>query len=338
MVTTLGDGPLADRTGARTAVLMVKYAAPAGVLEASVEDLEPVEKVASAYADAGKTFPVHTPSAAWASAAHYHATLSTDTKVGNRIKAALDQHRLFGEWSRLEQNRPVPAESRHYGLPDSKKYPLDTAEQVKAAADYFTKYSDQFTPTDLQTFSRNVLSAGERVPGALSNAVVDQIEAAAGLGRLASTWKEAFDQRIWHATRDKLPALVEVLKEASASPPTDPVLAATHLRAVDRVNNWQLPDPLTQLCDETPSAARRKLAAMVRAADGSWYKRADLNKIPDETLSNLFDLPAVVSNTARCSLLQEKCAAFREVLDHHGVSPVEVPRDPRVDWAALARS
>lgn len=332
-------GPTTDRTGAAVAELMTKFAAPAAVAGADDADLTNHAPLAVNFADRERTYPIHTPKAAWASAAFYHATGSSDDTVASRIKEACVRHRLFGEWDRLSAvARPGDTPPAvHYALSEPNRYPLQSPGQLKSAADYFATYADRFDPMDRREFALSVVGAMERHPGTLTEKVAAVFEAEAGLGRLAGDWKWAFDDRIRLATMENQPELVEALKEASSVPPPDIAVAAAVLREVDQRNRWKLDDPLAAMSDLTPTEARRKLAGVTLAADGSWYEKAALDAVPDEAVSALFDAPVVVSSATRSELLAspEKSAAFRQVLADHEVFPVEEPRR-RVDWAAVA--
>lgn len=336
----LCDGPASDPTGAAAAALMVKYAAPESVRAAPDVDLVNHAPLAVNFADRGRTYPVHTAKAAWASAAFYHAGGSTDSAVADRIKKACETHRLFGEWEKLAASaRPAPPDApTRYALPAVRKYPVDTADQVKAAAAYFALYADRLEAADRREFAANVVKAAAAHPGALGTDAANRLELEAGLGRLADGWKRAFDDRARLAAAENLPELAEAIKEASSAPPPDTAVAAAMLREVDRRNNWKLDDPLAVLADETPTTARMKFASLAKAADGSWYSREDLAAVPDDAVSSLFGAPVVVSDSYKAALLADptKCASFRVVLADHGVHAVEEAPRPRVDWAALA--
>lgn len=342
MSSSLPPGPIADRTGAATAVMMVKFAAPAEVLAGDVSDLFSAAPLRVNFADAGRQFPVHTPSAAWASAAHYHAAGCDDPAVGGAIKSAFARHRLFGEWDRLaEVARPKAEKSAsagRYAVPSANKYPIDTPELVKKAAEYFEAHADRFRDDERKEYALNLAKAAADFRGTLPDAQLYRLEAEGGMGRLSSGWKQAFDDRIKVATRENLPDLAKALTEAASVPPEDPTKAAQHLRRIDRVNRWELNDPLGVMIDLTPTKAAAELASVVKAADGSWYAKADLGAVPDDTVHHLFGTPPVLSAAGRAELLKSaaSCGAFRAVLADHGVHPVEHAPRRRVDWAAEA--
>lgn len=336
----LGDGPLADPTGVRVAAVFEKYAAPAAVLAAPPGDLFDRPVLRRDYADDGRQYPVHTKLAAWASAAAYHDAGSDHPEVGARIRRACDVHRLWGEWDRLKAAAAADRAARaprvtRWALPDRKKYPLDTAEQVKAAAAYFARYADRLPAADRKTYAGELVKAAAGT-GGLPPAALARLEAEAGLGRPAADPGLAFRTRAAAAVDPALKAAL--LKAAAAAGGLDPLGAADLLRRVDRRVGWDAPDPLAQLVGETPTTAREKLAGVVEAATGNWYRLADLDRVPDATVAAVFGTGPVVSRDAKAGLLKaaSTARAFEDVLRGHGVAPAERARRPRVDWAGLA--
>lgn len=343
MTPFLSAGPKTDRTGAVTAGLMTKFAAPSAVSAAPVQSVHDAADVAANFADpfGRREYPIHSPASAWASAAFYHSTGSTDPEVAGRIKEACYRHRLFGEWERLEAAaRPAAvktAAASAYALPAAGRYPIDTPEQIKSASDYFHVHAAAFPDADRREFARNTARAANRYPDLLPAERLHRLQAEAGLGRLSGSWKSAFEVRIRLAEIENQTDLASALKSASASPPEDTAAAAALLRRVDRVNGWRVADPLDVIVDLTPAKAAADLSTVVKSADGSWYRRADLARVPDSTVAVLFGAPPVASGEYRAGLLKsaETAKAFQAVLADHGVRPVREAR-ARVDWARLA--
>jgi len=341
-MTTLHPGPTADRTGVVTAGLMIKYAAPAAVRGEPVDAAVSPAPVAANFADpfGRREYPIHTPAAAWASAARYHDTGSDDPAVAARLKEACDRHRLFGEWDRLKAARAEPAAPpppAAYALPAAKKYPVDTAEQVKAAAAYFSSYADQFDPQDRREFAANTAKAAAAFPGAVDAPTLSRLQAEGGFGRLAKGWKTAFEVRARMAELTGEGALAAAIKAAAAAAPADPVAAVILLRRVDKAAGWAMTDPQEAVIDLTPAKAAEELKDAVRAADGTWYRKSALAAVPDATLCELFGAPPVASAAYREGLLKaaDTSTRFREVLADHGVEPAAVPK-ARPDWKKLA--
>lgn len=342
----LGTGPAADPTGGLAAGVMRKFAAPAKVLDADPGDLFGPPKVASNFADPGYQYPVHTPAAAWVSAAVYHQAGSDDPEVAERIKAACDDHRLWGEWDRLKAAAaPPPPPEPAWALPAVKKYPLGTAADVKQAATYFVTYADRLSTADRRTFAAETVKAAAAQAATLDPAVRDRLEAEAGLGYPAppAAWRAECEKRAY-MVKDTNGKLAETLTKLAASyldgvPVTeDPVEAAATLRELDKVAGLDLTDPLRGLVAETPSSARAKLASAVRAASGNWYSLKDLDRVPDQTAAELRPGPVVWSKEAKARLLEDGPTAgvFEQILVDHGAEPVARAPRPRVDWASLA--
>jgi hypothetical protein len=333
-------GPLADVTGRRTAVLLTKYAAPTHVTDAAATDVMAPPAVRVNFADDARTYPVHTPAAAWVSAAAYHDAGAAHPTVGAAIKRACDAHGLTGEWERLEGLRPGPvkaASAGRFALPAERKYPLDTAAQVTAAAAYHTAYAHLMPADARQTYAAETVKAAAAV-GGLSFHETCRLEREAGLGRRADDWERVF------VVREKLAAaedagLVAALAEArgvfAKSGDDCAPAAATVLRALDRARGWKLSDPLEGLIGWTPAAAKAALDGVVKAASGAYYARADLDRVPDDVIVAALGLDApVLDGTAKAAALSSATTGgvVEQLLADVGVKPVNpAPRD-RVTW------
>lgn len=57
----------------------------------------------------------------------------------------------------------VAAETQHYCLPGSKKYPVDSYEQVKEAEQYFDAHISDFVPEDRRTYAQNLSVRAEEL-------------------------------------------------------------------------------------------------------------------------------------------------------------------------------
>ena len=340
-------GPLADRTGCKAAALFVTYAAPAAVTAAPVEDIFDVPKVAANFADGGYTYPISTPAAAWASAAAYHDSGADDPATAGRIKDACDRHRLSGEWDRLKAAaaRPAPAEGR-YALPAAKKYPLDTAAQVKAACAYLPPHADRLSGAERVEYAANVLKAAADLKVDLAPDGLYRLEAEAGLSRPADGWRNELTTRAGLAKLAGDADLVGLFEKAAAGPSADhvgafrnPAELAELLRSVDRRMGWSLPDPLLGVSGDTPSSAAAKLAGAVKAASGNWYLLDDLDRVPDAPLVELFGLPPVLSKEAKAALLADpgRGAAAEAVVAGYAEPAERAPRR-RLDWDKWAGS
>lgn len=335
-------GPYADPTGNRSAALMDKYAAPDEVLDAPTGSVTDRPATRADYADEGRCFPVHTPAAAWLSAAHYLDAGSRNEKVAGEIRNALLRHRLWDEWDRLadaaaaNERTKAAAETHRYALPDRKRYPLDTADDVRTAAAYFTRHADSFSHDDRRKYASAVVTAADDHRVDLGSDL-RRFEAEAGLGLLSRSWRDAVTCRTKLAADDA--GAAAALEKASAAPPDDPLELVGLLRDLDKVASWDLPDPLDDVIGETPSTAREKLAGAVRAHSGRWYRIGDVAAVPAADIDAVV-APlgvAIASNEKRAALLAdpETGTAFEELLLDRGVRYVAHDRE-RADWVGLA--
>jgi len=210
----LAPGPLTDSTGAKVLSLLQKYAAPDDVLEGNLEEVVDVPNIAVNFADSTRTYPVHNKTAAWVSAAAYHAGRSECKTTGDYIKKACEYHGIGGEWDRLSKARPAAetvAGVQHWGLPEAQKYPLDSEYQTKIAAEYFRKYASDFDPDERMTFADNLVKAAERHPGAVSPDALHRLEAEAGQAMLHPQWELEFDMRVKYAQERGLKEVEQIL-------------------------------------------------------------------------------------------------------------------------------
>lgn len=363
-----GNGPYGDPTGYHVARVMEKFAAPTSVLDAPIDHLTTRPVVRNGYADDARTYPVHSPAAAWVSAAFYLESGAPDTKVAASIRDALTTYRLGREWARMEvleaterTAKEAAAAPKRFALPAEKKYPIDTPEEIKRAAAYFMEHKDRFSGSNRRTFAAEVVKAAGDDSIRIDLDTAWRLESEAGLGRLAPSWKRVFHSRIKLASLNGNADLTTVLEKEASAAPSDPVALAGMLREVDRACKWDLPDPLTELISDTPTTATEKLAGLVRSATGKWYAKAALDAIPDKLITDLFaDAPSlsfidldttdvrgqsarfglpVVSSAKKAELLMDPkfCDRLEAVLSDHDTQPVG--QDPvKTDWAALARS
>jgi hypothetical protein len=345
MNTFLGDGPMVDTTGARTASVMIKFAAPEDVRESHPDDVFAVPKVACNFADRDYHYPTHTAAAAWVSAAMYHATDSDHPYVAERIKAACDFHRLWGEWERLEKaakeerTRVVKfAGVIRWALPAAQKYPLDTAEQVKQAAAYFARYADEFSDADRKTFAAETAKAAYNLGWTGRAEDLHLLEAEGGLCRPSADPKRPFLARAKYAADGKIMDLAAALVKAADEAGKDPVEDAAILRRIDKRAGWNYGNPIHETTGETVSAVRKKIASAAKAVSGNWYNVADIGRVPAGFLSQALGAGPVMSEPVFRRLLSDptKSAAMEQILENHGVKPVSVAPRERTDWAALA--
>lgn len=323
--------------------MMEKYSAPDSVLDAPVASLSTQPALRGAYADDARVYPIHTPAAAWVSAAYFLDNGSGNAKVAAEIKAALLRHRMWDEWERLaeaaDMNRRIKsaaAATTRFALPDQRRYPLDTPDDVARAVDYFDKYASAFDAAERKTYARSVVEAIKSAGLAAADDTMWRLEAEAGLGRLSKSWRAAVTVRTKLAADS--PEVVDALDKAAAFPPPDPLELVCALRELDKVAGWDLPDPLTAVIDETPTSAARKLASVVRAASGRWYSVGDVGAVPEAEIDLLVAPVTVASGEKRAALLADPttCPAFEALLVDRGVAHVWQDRE-RPDWQALSK-
>jgi hypothetical protein len=343
MTTAFADGPAADPTGAKTAALFAKYAAPADVLSASVDDLIGRPAVGG-YADPGtNTYPIHTKAAVWASVAAYHDNGRPDSgPVADRLKAACAFWRMGDAWAEMKEAALVSRPGViHYAIPYEKRYPLDRPEQLKAAAAYLEDHRGSFSPEEARTFASSLL-ARNAVLGVLTAGEKVAAEITAGYGTPAADWRDEFSVRTTLAKAAGDNELVAAVKaaEAAVDGGADPYAAADLLRQVDRRMKWALPDPAGRLTAVTPSAKWAAATAHARAADGSWYRVADLAAVPADAWDAVLGGGVVSAAAKRAAALADPATfpAAARLLADHGVRPAEAAPEvlPKTDWAAAA--
>ncbi len=359
-----GSGPLADSTGAVATALMVKYAMPERLLDRPVQDLIAPVKIAGMFADAEHTYPVHTPAAAWTSAAAYHDSLATDPELGRVIKEACDWFGISSEWDRLSAARPpapVPAPVAMWGLPASQKYPLDSDRQVKFAIEYYQKYANRLSPDDRRTFAGQLVKAASDKPHLLSGDNLWRMEAEAGLGLPAPGWKTELLYRAKAAKELGYEDLSEALQKIASDShevggggdsPNGNFSSAGSFRTAGELADilgkidlgmwgngekasWGKSSALEGLVGDTPSTVRAKLAQVVQGSSGRWYSIADLDRVPDELCSRLGGLGPIVSRRAKAEQLA-KSASFERLVESQGIEPLQSRAVPKTDWLAEA--
>lgn len=359
----LGTGPLADPTGARAACLMTKYAAPQYVLGADKGDLFDVPRTAANFADAEKTYPISTKAAAWTSAAAYFDAPEKNEAVGERIRGACHYLGLGDDWARLEAASKAATKQAadpgpvYFALEAEKHYPLDTVDQVKAAADYFHRYADRFDAPDRREFAHGLVKAAGRNPGLFDDVTLWKYEAEAGLGRYGDNWQDELTFRAKRAAAGGLTEVAEMLTKIAADFTQTQgsdikglsgervgtfrnagELAAL-LRQVDkRAFGEDFGSPLSGLVGDTPSTAAKKVAGFTRAAGGDLYNVADLDKMPDAVWQDMLGCGPIVSRVKKAEMLADpkKGSAAVRLLADHDVFPVERAIRARVDWKAAA--
>lgn len=322
---------------------MDKYAAPDVILECPVDAAFGRPVVRGAYADDDRKYPIDNPASAWLSAASYFDSGSTDRKVAAALQTALNEHRLGDEWERLSETadmyrRTKAAAEAPKAFALNGRFPIDTDDRVIAAVSYFAKHASAFSHDDRAAFATAVVRVmTDAVKRASDPAAVRRIEAEAGLGRPASDWRRAVTDR---ARLSDDPAATEVLNKIASAPLTDPMGLVRDLRDLDAIARWDLPDPIDTVIGETPSTAAAKLASVVPAPSGNWYRRSDLSRVSDGAVAELFasgEVP-VFSVEKRAALLTDPTTGpeFERVLNDHDVKPVQ--HSPhKTDWKALVR-
>lgn len=330
----VSPGPAADRTGAVSGAAFEKFAAPAAVRSADASawrGLFPAH-----YADPHtREFPVHTPESAAASAAVYHHLGGpADHPVAARLKAACDRQGLVGLWEKLaaEAAPPPPAAPTRFCLPAEGRYPCDTADRVKEAADYLTRFGRWMEPDDRREYARNLLAAGEDLGGLPADVV--PFEHAAGYGRPADL-DGVFVPRLKAASRFGKADLVAILERVrdSVRDGGDPYRAAEAVKAADAACGWGFGDPTEQLTGLTPSRAKAAAASVVVAPSGRVYRTEDLHVVTPEVAASWG--PSAAFRAKQAELLRTD-PAFEAAAGACGLVPVAVPAEGVIDWDALA--
>jgi len=347
--TRLAPGPMSDRTGAIAADLIRRYGMPDRLLDKSAAEIFEGTPIRTGYADTAKTYPVHSPSSAWLSAAAYHDTASSDPVVGNRIKEACEWFGVGSEWDRLEAIRPKEASAppvKTWALPHCQKYPLDTEGQVKSAANYFEQWADRFSDEDRRIYAEQLVKAADVFPSAIDADRLWRFEAEAGLGLPTDNWKTEFSVRAKKARQLGATELADAIDKAAADAEESINEFGTFRNAGELANMWKKlddrfkwgqDDPLRGMVSMTPSMARLKLASAVKAASGNWYLKSDLDRVPDEACFELCGMGPVVSLQAKVAAVSDPSSPFEKLARSMGVEPIERAPQARVDWKAESK-
>jgi hypothetical protein len=65
-------------------------------------------------------------------------------------------------WEKKSQSMVKKASEEHFALPDKKKYPINTEEQVKTAVMYFSEHAHKFKPMDAITYAMHTKLAADK--------------------------------------------------------------------------------------------------------------------------------------------------------------------------------
>lgn len=324
---------------ARLQRLVSDYAAPDYVMEASSDDLF-AGKTAVDFADpATRLYPIHTKAAAWmsAAAADDGAAGPLNPYAAARLATALRAYKLEQPVKTAAALKTAADElaARRYALPTAGRYPIQFAEEVKAAAEYFSTYGSRMDPADRREFAANTARRAVELD-CLAAGVLDKLQKEAGEGLGASA--APFALRAEAAERTGRPALAVELRKAAAdyTSPVDAPEAAALLRSVDATCGWDFPDPIDGLVTATKASAAAALDGVVRAESGNWYLVTDLDRLP-AAVKAAYGAPPVLSRGGYERLLTSKVAAgFEGVIADYGVRPAEPAPRRQADWAGLA--
>lgn len=319
-------GPLTDTTTARLISICSKFNPPDYIKTAASQDIYCSSLPKFMYADDAKTFPVNNPASTWVSAAFCLDSGVDAGPVVDRIKQAMTKFAMNGVWENMQkaaaESRPKPAPPLNYALPDKKKYPLDTKEQVSAAAEYLTKYASYFDTLDRITFANNVLTADDSVT-VLPYETRHTVEVLAGLSRPVKSAVEILNPYIGKAHRLGLLEVEAALTKAanavdSGDDPYELKCLVTRIGQDYTKLGIANTDELTAL---TPVVAKKEITNYVKAASGNVYNIVDLDKVNDDIVIKAFGAGPLVTRQKKAQLLEELGDVFEQVMKDSGVQP-----------------
>lgn len=341
-------GPAADAHGFKTAAVCRRFKAPQFVVKSSSAVLYGNRPMPAHWvADPGTgTYPLHTPAAAWLSAAFYHHNSVNDEAIAGRIKSALDNFGMDGVWDALAKRgvQTKPLESvMGYAIPSMKRYPLVDNVSIKVAAAYFCKYANELGDVAGE-FATNTLAAANEHNVDLDDEEREKLEAAAGHGKpLLQPTKVAMPYVMAAVALGEKELAGKVLKAAEAAEGgADPYKLAELLDKVGKRLNVKIAGTKEALTGLTPSRVEKIANKYVKAANGAWYEKAALSKVPAFALDAVFGTGPLVCLEKRAALLQTQGQAYYQLLADYGVNPVMVEDKPakpvKTDWASLLKS
>ena len=184
-------------------------------------------------------------------------------------------------YSNVVQNESVESTAPRktiFALPEYQKYPLDTIEDVKSAADYFGKYASKMEPEYRPVYARNVMDRAQELKLEVTDEIVKYAMPVYKDGNIIA---QHLKQRI-HIAPD---AKETITKLASLASHVDPLDFTRVLEEVDRKhglnNQWgkMIPTPEDTVLESGTEI--RKLAAgkgWSFSANGKAYSESDLQR------------------------------------------------------------
>ncbi len=119
------------------------------------------------------------------------------------------------------------AGATHFALPDASRYPIDTADQVKTAANYFDEHMHEFALSDRRTFAHSVVHRADELDVSVGGSVLKY--AGSGYGPFINSELTA---RVRGFAGTGHEAVYEMLQEKQAS--VAPAVMAEMLKEADR--------------------------------------------------------------------------------------------------------
>jgi hypothetical protein len=364
----------ADLNGQQTHRITMLYGPPEFVKTAEHDQLCGDDTTPHAlYADSTRRrFPCHTKAATWLSAAFFYENrASTPAPLAARIEARIKQSAdYFGIGEQVAELATTIAEATTSDMakladdrfaivlqqPDGSKerhYPLRNAQEVKAAADYLTKYRDQLAFSDRRQMADKILGAAAKYGSNISGQI-GVLEKAAGIGTCAaSDAAQMIRAHVSAAGRRCAADMRQALEKAAAMLVDDPASIqhfGTLSQIADVMDGFDRQYGLLVKYDKTlerpddvlfavsaKSAAELSNDLVGNSMTGAYYKRADLARVPlSDLAAALGDDFADAVGTAGAWPDTEKLAKiiptlprgdaelFDSVVAHAGIEPLAV--------------
>ena len=282
----------------------------------------------TAFADgSGRKYPVVTKTATCASATAAVKDGAAPAVI-QRIKEAAQLHGVLLEVTQIlspPKVAAVPAEG-HYGLPESKTYPLDTPKDVEDGIRYLGKYAAQIPYDDRRTFAANLITAVGRTGGDIEREpeLKHALEITAGRGIcLKKDAQDAIHARAVFTRgqdRQDLEALQTSIEEMPGMTQEFLVKLAGVLDEVDTAYQTGLRPPEESLFGLTDAYLTKVAEEHVQLKDGTLFQKQALAQITPSAIREWLGSDLVESLCPLGLTDANKVAEYIEIMPRTEVS------------------
>jgi len=312
--------PSDDRNRSELVKLAQRYDLPKFVKEANLDiTMEPGNIAVTAYADpVRKKFACHSPAATWLSAAYFHEKsaeyhIKDRERICERLEKFADYFAIRPAYDyivkRAEELRgsdQLPDSSYAYVWQDKRGnkerfYPLDTAANVKVAAEWLLKERDAIPFHDRNVIANKILEKAASRGAKLGNDLTDFVEKQAGRGipdppELQTMLERRAQLAPKQAHRDAIMKLASVVRSTPrvAMQPNELVKLASTVEMIDHTIGLRgkytelLPRPEDVIFKVTYTKAASDMEQLCALQTGSIYDKSQLAKLAREDVESLF--------------------------------------------------